>query len=534
MTAPLPPPLIPDNAPFTPAQRAWLNGFFAGLMGQQAGAGQSVQAPPPEAAAAAPVIEDDGDYPWHDPAIPLDERLALAEGKPFDLKLMAAMGQLDCGQCGYDCRNYAKKIADGSEPKLNLCVPGGRATHRTVKKLMAELDGPAADTPTADGAAPAPASAPVSAAASAGRAEPVTATVTEVRRLTAPSSAKDVRHVALDLAGTGLDYRVGDSLGVHATNDPALVAAIIARLGAEPSAEVRAGDRGPRPLREVLLERCDLHTVSETLLRVLAAAAEPAEAATLTALADADDGALDEDDVLDVLQRFATAAPAPQAFVDALETLQPRLYSISSSPRCHAGEVHLTVAVTRGEKDGRVRNGVASTFFAERVAPGTAVRVYRQPAQDFALPPAGETPIVMIGPGTGIAPFRAFLEERRAAGAGGRSWLFFGNPHAATDFLYREELEAFRAEAVLTRLDLAFSRDGAAKVYVQDRIREAGAELWRWLEEGAHVYVCGDATRMAKAVDDALAEVVAQHGARDGKAFLKALAAAGRYQRDVY
>ncbi len=508
MNAPLPPPLIPENAPFSPAQRAWLNGFFAGLLSGDAQAAPATGLATPVGPEPAVPGEDDGDYPWHDPAIELDERLALAEGRAFDLKLMAAMGQLDCGQCGYDCRDYARKIADGSEGQLNLCVPGGRSTQRALKRLMAET-GDA--TPATE----------ASSASASGRPEPVRASFKSAERLTAESSDKDVRHIVIDLAGTDLDYVPGDSLGVHATNDPALVEALMARL--DDASEV-----------EALSQERDLRTVTEPLLRVLAQHAEPGEASTLKALADADDGSLDEDDVLDVLERFPSARPPAQAFVAALDSLQPRLYSISSSPRRHGREVHLTVAVTRTEKDARLRNGVASTFLAEQIAPGTSIRVYQQPAHGFALPESSETPIVMIGPGTGIAPFRAFLEERLAVGAKGPAWLFFGNPHAATDYLYRDELEVFLATGTLTRLDVAFSRDQAAKVYVQDRVREGGAELWHWLQQGAHVYVCGDAKRMAKDVDDALAEVAATHGGEDGRLFLKTLAAAGRYQRDVY
>ncbi|MEO1092008.1 MAG: sulfite reductase subunit alpha [Pseudomonadota bacterium] len=508
MNAHLPPPLIPENAPFSPAQRAWLNGFFAGLLSSDGQAASAAGLATPVGPGHAAPVEDDGDYPWHDPAIELDERLELADGRAFDLKLMAAMGQLDCGQCGYDCRDYARKIADGSEGQLNLCVPGGRSTQRALKRLLAETGdvAPAVEPP---------------AAPTSGRPEAVLASFKAADRLTAASSDKDVRHVVIDLAGTDLDYVPGDSLGVHATNDPALVEAIAARL--DGLSEV-----------EALTQERDLRTVTEPLLRLMADHAGLAEAATLKALADADDDSLDEDDVLDVLERFPSARPPARSFVDTLDALQPRLYSISSSPRRHGREVHLTIAVTRTDKDARLRNGVASTFFAERIAPGTPIRVYRQAAHDFALPESGATPIVMVGPGTGIAPFRAFLEERAETGASGPAWLFFGNPHEATDYLYRDELEAFREAGTLTRLDVAFSRDQAAKVYVQDRIREGGARLWRWLQERAHVYVCGDAKRMAKDVDDALADVAATHGGEDGRAFLKSLAAAGRYQRDVY
>jgi len=235
--------------------------------------------------------------------------------------------------------------------------------------------------------------------------------------------------------------------------------------------------------------------------------------------------------------KFRSARPAIVEFVQALAPLQPRLYSIASSLKCHPGEVHLTVAVVRYELDTRGYQGVASCFFAERLRRGARVTAYVQRSHGFALPADPAAPIVMIGPGTGVAPFRAFLQERAAAGAPGKSWLFFGNTRRELDFLYRGELEGYLRKGALARLDTAFSRDQGHKVYVQHRIREQGAELWRWLQDGAYIYVCGDAQRMAKDVDDALKEVVATHGAVGaGKAaeYVAGLAKAGRYARDVY
>jgi sulfite reductase (NADPH) flavoprotein alpha-component len=241
--------------------------------------------------------------------------------------------------------------------------------------------------------------------------------------------------------------------------------------------------------------------------------------------------------VLAVLEKFAPVHPDPEAFVECLEPLQPRLYSIASSPLVTPDQIHLTVDGVRYEVAGRKRLGVASTFLADRLEPGAQVKAYVQKAHAFALPTDGATPIVMVGPGTGVAPFRSFLWHRKATGAKGRAWLFFGHQHEATDFFYRDEFEAFLADGTLTRLSTAWSRDGAAKVYVQDRMREAGPELWAWLRDGAHFYVCGDAQRMARDVDTALVEISAkagqmsEAGARD---FVAELKAAGRYQADVY
>ena len=215
-------------------------------------------------------------------------------------------------------------------------------------------------------------------------------------------------------------------------------------------------------------------------------------------------------DVLAALEKFAPVHADPEAFLECLEPLQPRLYSISSSPLATPGEVHLTVDAVRYDIAGRQRLGVASTLLADRLEPGARVKAYIQKAHGFALPEDGATPIIMVGPGTGVAPFRSFLLHRKATGAKGRAWLFFGHQREAEDFFYRDELHALLADGTLTRLSTAWSRDGAEKVYVQDRMRQAGPELWSWLKDGAHFYVCGDAKRMAKDVETALCRDLGQ------------------------
>ncbi|MDQ5979692.1 MAG: sulfite reductase flavoprotein alpha-component, partial [Verrucomicrobiota bacterium] len=240
--------------------------------------------------------------------------------------------------------------------------------------------------------------------------------------------------------------------------------------------------------------------------------------------------------VIDVLLA-APAKPAPADFVAKLKKLQPRLYSISSSPKAHPGQVHLTVGAVRYDKDGRSRKGVCSTFLAERGLAAGKVGVFVHSNKAFRPPANGDAPMIMVGPGTGIAPFRAFLEERRATGARGKNWLFFGDQKAASDFLYRDELAAMQTAGTLHRLDLAFSRDQAEKIYVQTRMLENAAELWAWLEAGAHFYVCGDASRMAKDVDLALHQVIEKAGGKSPEqaaAYVNALKAAKRYARDVY
>ena len=241
--------------------------------------------------------------------------------------------------------------------------------------------------------------------------------------------------------------------------------------------------------------------------------------------------------MLAAIEKFPGVRPDPEAFIEALDPLQPRLYSICCSPKVNPGRVELTVDAVRYEMAGRRRLGVASTFLAERAAPGDAVKAYVQKAHAFALPADPATPIIMIGPGTGVAPFRAFLQERRATGAPGRNWLFFGHQRSDYDFFYEDEFTEMKAARLLTRLTLAWSRDGDEKIYVQDRMRETGRDVWAWLADGAHVYVCGDGKRMAKDVEVALVDVVAAYGARtrdQAIAFVSDLKKQGRYQQDVY
>jgi sulfite reductase (NADPH) flavoprotein alpha-component len=509
-------PAVPADAPFSAAQRAWLNGFFAGLSG-----GEVVQAGAP-----APAAPADEDMPWHDPALSLAERQDLAKDRPMPRQLMAAMAQLDCGQCGYLCQTYAEAIASGAEKSTGKCVPGGKETSKALRALLA--------------AAPAPAAA---AAIHAEPAHPPGRLVADAEfrgatPLNGEGSAKDTRHVVFDLSNSGLAYQVGDAFGLFVDVDPELVDATIAELGADPERPVEHDGRRAS-LRETLRHRLDIARPGDNVVELLAKhATSAADRAALAAILDGSaDAPLADPDLLDLLRRFPAIRPELDELLGALEPLQPRLYSIASSPKAHPGEVHLTVGVVRYERNGRRRAGVASNFLAGRAVPGTPMKAFVQPAHGFRLPANGDTPVIMIGPGTGIAPFRAFLEERRASRASGKNWLFFGDQREACDFLYRDEIERFRTEGVLTRLDLAFSRDQAEKIYVQDRMRAAGAELWAWLQQGAHVYVCGDASRMARDVDAALREIVAEQGGLDpaaAKAFVQRLAADKRYQRDVY
>jgi sulfite reductase (NADPH) flavoprotein alpha-component len=327
---------------------------------------------------------------------------------------------------------------------------------------------------------------------------------------------------------------VGDSFGIFARNDLGHVDQIIALLGASHTTKVRG-----KTLREVLQDDVSLAPAPDSLFELLSFITGGAQREKARALAQGDDpdGDAATLDVMATLQKFSGVRPHPEAFVEALETLQPRLYSISSSHQASPGKLSLTVDCVRYLVGKRKRLGLASTFLADRIQPGEDVRVYVQKADGFALPHDPATPIIMIGPGTGIAPFRAFLLDRQATSARGKNWLFFGHQRSDVDFFYSDELSAMKASGLLTRLSLAWSRDGDKKFYVQDRMREVGRDIWTWLAEGAHVYVCGDAKRMAKDVERALVDIVAQFGARstdEAVLFMAELKRKGRFQQDVY
>lgn len=513
-STPLPAPtLLPDTAPFTPEQRAYLSGLVTALLTVPASAAPAVA---PEIASSA---ASNDDAPWHDPAMALDERQKLAEDRPIAPRLMAAMAQQDCGQCGYTCAAYANALAQGAEERLNLCSPGGKETLRALKVLAAER------APVAEGTAPAPVS---------NRAEAKPAAFVSRRKLNSDASEKDTFHIEFDLAGTGLDYVVGDSLGVMPRNPPSLVDAIITQLGGRPEGIIRG-----KALRDLLIEDLSLSPAPDALFELIGYVTGGERRAKARALAEGGDpdGDAATLDVLATLHKFYGVRMDAEAFVETLDPLQPRLYSISSSPRTDPGRVTLTVDMVRYKIGQRTRLGVASTYLAQRIETGGAVPVYVQKAHGFALPETLMTPIIMVGPGTGIAPFRAFLQERQAVQAPGKNWLFFGHQRSDCDFFYQEEFSTMTRTGLLTRLSLAWSRDAGEKIYVQDKMRESGEELWRWLEDGAHFYVCGDAKRMARDVERAMVDIVAKHGKRtpeEALAYVHALKAANRYQADVY
>ncbi|MGO4325982.1 molybdopterin-dependent oxidoreductase [Cupriavidus sp. 2TAF22] len=369
------------------------------------------------------------------------------------------------------------------------------------------------------------------------KASPAPSRLLQNLRLNRQGGNKDTRYFALDVGDSGLEYEAGDALGVWPSNCPGLVDELLAVSQLRADTAVTVPGLGEMRLADALGKHFEIARPGPDALAMIAARSTNPGLKSLLAASRKDDLKqwLWGQQLADVLHEYPAQLSAAE-LLGTLKRLQPRLYSIASSPRAHAGEVHLTVAAVRYHNGRRQRKGVSSTFLADR-ADGVSVPVFVQKSAHFRPPRSGDTPMIMVGPGTGVAPFRGFLHERLARGDRGRNWLFFGEQHAASDFYYRDELETMRDKGLLTRLDLAFSRDQADKIYVQDRMREQGAQLWAWLEAGAHFYVCGDASRMAKDVDAALRDVVQVHGGLSQEAagdYVTAMSAGKRYVRDVY
>lgn len=530
-------PVIPESAPFNPQQRAWLNGFFAAILSGQsqppgASGGMSVAAlaAPPE----APVVEEE--FPWSDSSLPLAERLSLAEGRPLERQLMAAMAQLNCGACGYLCQTYSEAIARGEEKDLTRCSPGGGDTAKALKQLLA-IGGPKTAVPATNGHAKTSANGHAAAAPQKySRTSPFAAKLISNDRLTQIDAPKDTRHVVIDLLDSGIEYQAGDSLGILPVNSPELVAEVLQQLGASGDEAVKNAAGETKRLADILKNEVTLARSRPDLLELLAKhAAVISEREQLAA--GESGGALLGNDVAELLAKFPSARPPLDEFMGALARLQPRLYSISSSQKAHSRQVTLTVGVVKYESQGRWKHGVASHFLGVRSLPGDEVRVFVQPSPKFRIPTDANTPIIMVGPGTGIAPFRAFLQERQALGLKGPAWLFFGNQHFDYDFLYRDELSRWLDQGVLSRLDLAFSRDQAEKLYVQHKMLDNAPDVWQWLQQGAHFFVCGDAKKMAMDVDQALQAIVMTQGgktAAEAKQYVSQLSKDKRYHKDVY
>ncbi len=596
-------PFIPGSAPFSPEQRAWLNGYLAGMFsdanlgapgessaaeaqpkepllvmyGSQSGSAEGLAkqfAKQADQKGFAPQVMELNDYSKVD--LTRESQLVVitstwGEGDPPDNAMefwnfikeesapklenlnyaVLALGDTNYTEfCGAG-KNFderlaalgAKRITD----RIDCDVDFEDTAEKWICELWGKLKGGQASSLSRDGAAATNGSAQISTADAPveqetmwSRKNPFSAKLITNRKLNRAGSAKDTRHFEISLEGSDLQYEVGDALGVYGLNCPELADEIIAGLGCDGEEAVLDSDGNETSLRHALITKSVITKPQSALVKYFA---EKSGAADLQSLMLAENKDKLNDwlwgrEVIDLLVGYPSVKLEPGEFVGMLGKLQPRLYSISSCPNAHPGEVHLTVAAVRYESLGRGRRGVCSTHLADRVKLNESpVPVFIQKSQGFRLPENKDLPVIMVGPGTGIAPFRAFLEERRVSGAKGKNWLFFGDQKASCDFLYQDELEAMQAEGVLSRLDLAFSRDQKEKIYVQTRMLEAASELWGWLEAGAHFYVCGDAKRMAKDVAEALHKVIATEGGKTpGQAaeYVSQLKKDKRYQRDVY
>ncbi|MBP3097583.1 NADPH-dependent assimilatory sulfite reductase flavoprotein subunit [Klebsiella pneumoniae] len=572
---------------FTPTQLAWVSGYFWGVLNQQSGAAVAAPAPAAEvptitlisasqtgnARRVAEALRDDllaaklnvklvnaGDYKFKQIAAekllvvvtstqgegePPEEAVALhkflfsKKAPKLDGTAFAVFGLGDTSyeffcQSGKDFDSKlaelgAERLLDRVDADVEYQTAAAEWRARVVEALKAR----------------APVSAPAQLATSGAvndihtspytKEAPLSATLSVNQKITGRDSEKDVRHIEIDLGDSGLRYQPGDALGVWYQNDPQLVKELVELLWLKGDEPVTVEGK-TLPLSEALqwhfeltvntatiVENYATLTRSESLLPLVGDKAQLQQYAAATPIVD--------------MVRFSPAQLDAEALIGLLRPLTPRLYSIASSQAEVEREVHVTVGVVRYEIEGRARAGGASSFLADRVEEDGEVRVFIEHNDNFRLPANPETPVIMIGPGTGIAPFRAFMQQRAADGAQGKNWLFFGNPHFTEDFLYQVEWQSYVKEGLLTRIDLAWSRDQQQKIYVQDKLREQGAELWRWINDGAHIYVCGDANRMAKDVENTLLEVIAEYGAMDAEAadeFLSELRVERRYQRDVY
>ncbi|HCA3757316.1 TPA: NADPH-dependent assimilatory sulfite reductase flavoprotein subunit [Klebsiella pneumoniae] len=572
---------------FTPTQLAWVSGYFWGVLNQQSGAAVAAPAPAAEvptitlisasqtgnARRVAEALRDDllaaklnvklvnaGDYKFKQIAAekllvvvtstqgegePPEEAVALhkflfsKKAPKLDGTAFAVFGLGDTSyeffcQSGKDFDNKlaelgAERLLDRVDADVEYQAAAAEWRTRVVEALKARAPVAAPAQLATSGAVNDIHTSPYT------KEAPLTATLSVNQKITGRNSEKDVRHIEIDLGDSGLRYQPGDALGVWYQNDPQLVKELVELLWLKGDEPVTVEGK-TLPLSEALqwhfeltvntatiVENYATLTRSESLLPLVGDKAQLQQYAAATPIVD--------------MVRFSPAQLDAEALIGLLRPLTPRLYSIASSQAEVESEVHVTVGVVRYEIEGRARAGGASSFLADRVEEDGEVRVFIEHNDNFRLPANPETPVIMIGPGTGIAPFRAFMQQRAADGAQGKNWLFFGNPHFTEDFLYQVEWQSYVKEGLLTRIDLAWSRDQQQKIYVQDKLREQGAELWRWINDGAHIYVCGDANRMAKDVENTLLEVIAEYGAMDAEAadeFLSELRVERRYQRDVY
>ncbi|CNL10297.1 Sulfite reductase [NADPH] flavoprotein alpha-component [Yersinia aldovae ATCC 35236] len=573
---------------FSPTQMAWLSGYFWGMVNQQSGAvvAPAVAAPAPvtitlisasqtgNARRLAEQLRDDllavklnvnlvnaSDYKFKQIA---QERLLVivastqGEGEPaeeavalhkflFSKKapklpetVFAVFGLGDTSyehfcQAGKDFDNKlaelgAQRLLERVDADVEYQESALQWRQQIVATLQARVPAQsAAAAITQSGAVDELTSSPYS------KTAPLTAQLSVQQKVTGRNSEKDVRHIEIDLGDSGLRYQPGDALGVWFDNDLALVEELLALLWLKGDEPVCVDEQN-MPLAQALCSHFELTQNTTVIVDKYAALSRDEKLIALLADKPALQHYAKNTPIVDMVRQAPSDLNADQ-LIALLRPLTPRLYSIASSQAETENEVHITVGVVRYDIDGRPRTGGASGYLADRLKVDGDIRIFIEHNDNFRLPANPETPVIMIGPGTGIAPFRAFMQQREADGATGKNWLLFGNPHFTEDFLYQVEWQRYVKDGLLTRIDLAWSRDQAHKIYVQDKLREQGAELWDWIQQGAHIYVCGDANRMAKDVEQVLLDVVALHGAMDAEQadeYLSELRLARRYQRDVY
>jgi sulfite reductase (NADPH) flavoprotein alpha-component len=472
------------------------------------------------------------------------KRAPQLDGMPFAVLALGDTSYEKFCQTGKDFDKRLEELGGKRiAPRVDCDVDFEDAASGWIDSVLAALASEEAAAASAPAAAAAAAVAAVAAEAPAqpaySRTHPFRAAVLENLNLNGRGSERETRHLELSLEGSGLTYEPGDALGIYPENRPELVEELIEAAGWKADELVPAGKDGDLPLAEALSRHYEITLLTRPLLQQAAELTGSAKLKELTApgheqeLKDYIAGR----DLVDLIRGFDLKGVPAKTFVPLLRKLPPRLYSIASSLKAHPDEVHLTIRKVVYEAHGRTRYGVCSTYVAERAEPGSELPVFVQHNENFRLPADPDTPIIMIGPGTGVAPFRAFLEEREETGAGGKSWLFYGDQHFLTDFLYQIEWQRWLKDGVLTRMDVAFSRDQEHKIYVQHRMLEKAKELYAWLEEGAVVYVCGDKSRMAHDVHAALETILRQEGGLSEEAaaeYLKRMQQERRYQRDVY
>jgi sulfite reductase (NADPH) flavoprotein alpha-component len=576
-------PFIPQNAPFSDTQRAWLGGFFAGmhshvlqsagsvnqtnarilhiLYGTQTGNSESLAN---DAASAAkkhglqPLVKsmdevEIGQLPnmqylliitstYGEGAMPDNAEILWEAANSDDAPRLENVNYavLALGDTSYDLfcqagKDWDDKLAALGANRLYERVDCDVDFEAPAEKWLSEViplmaEG-ASTVAVVDTDAP-------SSKSTYNRKNPFPAKMRVNRVVTALDSSKETRHYEISIAGSGLSYEAGDALCVIPTNCRDLVAQIVKAIGCS-GAEDEPVNGELMKLSDALRTHFEIKLPSKELLEEIASRSGDQELNALLLSADKEKltNYLWGRDILDLLLQFPGVEFSAAEFIRLLKPLQHRAYSISSSGKTHPDSVHLTVASVRYDAHGRQHKGVCSTYLADLVNEETDVRIFFTQNNNFRVPADDSLPMIMVGPGTGIAPFRAFLQEREFRKAAGKNWLFFGDRNASTDFIYRNEIEAMQANGLLTKLDLAFSRDQAEKIYVQDRMKEHGAELYAWLEQGGYFFVCGDAYRMAKDVDQALHDVIREHGKKtliEAVEYVNQLKKEKRYVRDVY